>query len=487
LDNHFHSGFDWIIKFKDSVGQMNSALSILYKDNMREIQEKYDAIVVGLGITGMSCVRYLSRNLLKLAVVDSRNEPPQFKTLRSEFPEIPVFLGEFDQNLFSSTEKLIVSPGVPLSNPVIQKVMEKGVEISGDIELFLEKAKAPVIAITGSNGKSTVAMLISEMISASGKKVLLGGNIGTPALSLLEFDVPDYYVLELSSFQLESTQHINAIVSSVLNISEDHMDRYKNFQEYLLAKKKIFMGDGIKVINLDDAVIKSMVNIDDNIIYFTQNEPDGGTFGIRIIDDVDWICFGNQKIISVSEIGIKGRHNILNSLASLALGHAIGLEFLHMAEALKQYKGLPHRCEFIANIDGVDWVNDSKGTNPGATCAAVEGLAKGENIVLIAGGDAKEADLSSLGLSLKGRVHTAILIGKDALKLEQVISDNCTVIHAISLEAAVKTAKKLSSSGDTVLLSPACSSLDMFTDYTERGEEFIRNVKQLEKNGGTEL
>jgi len=225
---------------------MKSALSILYKDNMQEIQEKYDAIVVGLGITGMSCVRYLSRDLLKLAVVDSRNEPPQYKTLLSEFPEIPVFLGEFDQNLFRSTEKLIVSPGVPLSNPVIQKAMRKGVNVSGDIELFLEKAKAPVIAITGSNGKSTVAMLISEMISASGRRVLLGGNIGTPALSLLDFDVPDYYVLELSSFQLEATQHINAIVSSVLNISEDHMDRYRNYQEYFLAKRKYLWVTGLK-------------------------------------------------------------------------------------------------------------------------------------------------------------------------------------------------------------------------------------------------
>ena len=466
---------------------MTSALSILYKDKMQEIQEKYDVIVVGLGITGMSCVRYLSRNFSKLAVVDSRHEPPQLNTLHSEFPEIPVFLGEYDQNLFSSTEMLIVSPGVPLSNSVIQKAMEKGVDISGDIEIFLEKAIAPVIAITGSNGKSTVAKLISEMISASGRRVLLGGNIGTPALSLLEFDVPDFYVLELSSFQLELIKHIDAIVSIVLNVSEDHMDRYRNFQEYFLAKKKIFMGNGIKVINLDDTVVQSMVDIDDNVISFTHNAPDDGTFGIMLFDDVEWICFGKQKIIKVSDIRIRGRHNILNSLAGLALGHAIGLDFMHMVETLKRFKGLPHRCEAIANIDGVDWIDDSKGTNPGATCAAVEGLANGKNIILIAGGDAKGADLSSLGLSVKERVHTAILIGKDALKLEQVISDNCKIIHATSLEAAVKTAKQLASSGDTVLLSPACSSLDMFTDYTERGEEFTRHVKQLEKNGGSGL
>ncbi|NNE38513.1 MAG: UDP-N-acetylmuramoyl-L-alanine--D-glutamate ligase [Gammaproteobacteria bacterium] len=463
---------------------MLSAIRVTYREEMQEIQKKFDAIVIGLGMTGMSFVRHLSEKTTRLGVVDTRHNPPQLDTLLKEYPDIPFIAGKFDQDLLSSADLLLVSPGVTLSSPAIQAAIHSGAAISGDIELFLNEAQAPVIAVTGSNGKSTVAKLVSEMIAGSGRKVLLGGNYGVPALALLESDVPDFYVLELSSFQLETLNNVNIAVSTILNISEDHMDRYRNFQEYVSVKGKIFKGEGIKIINLDDPVVCNLVRTDDNVISFTHEKPEEGSFGVCQVGDIEWICFGNQRILKVSELQITGRHNLTNSLASLALGNAIGLEIESMAESLKQFKGLPHRCETVLKLNNVEWINDSKATNPGATCAAVQGLANGENIILIAGGDAKNADLSSLSDMVKDRVHSAILIGKDADIVERAISSQCNIYHAMSLAAAVNTAHRIASSGDIVLLSPACSSLDMFADYMERGDKFTICVRQLSDNTG---
>ncbi len=465
---------------------MLSAISVSDREQMQKIQKQFDAIVVGLGITGMSLIRHLSNKVTRLAVVDTRNDPPQLETLMKEFPTIPFISGEFDQDLLCASQTLYISPGVPLSLPAIRAAIDSGVAISGDIELFLNQVQAPVIAVTGSNGKSTVVKLVTEMITASGKKALLGGNYGVSALELLEANIPDFYVLELSSFQLESLKNVNVAISTILNISEDHMDRYYDFHEYVNAKKKIFMGDGIKVINLDDPTVTNLVSVDDNVIGFNHQSPDEGSFGVCEIGDIEWICFGKQRLMKVSELQITGRHNLTNSLASLALGHAIGLDADSMANSLKQFKGLPHRCEMVLELNNVVWINDSKGTNPGATCAAVQGLAEGEDIVLIAGGDAKGADLSSLGEAMKGRVHSAILIGKDARIVEQAISSLCKIYHATSLEGAVHTAHQLARTGDKVLLSPACSSLDMFKNYVERGERFSSIVRQLAANRGSE-
>jgi UDP-N-acetylmuramoylalanine--D-glutamate ligase len=460
------------------------AMNFVNEDVMTETENKFDFIIVGLGKTGISCIRYLSDKRLRLAVVDNRELPPELETVNTQYPDVPVYLGVFDQNLLASARSLIVSPGVTLSEQAIQYAMNSGVEIIGDIELFARQAKAPIIAVTGSNGKSTVATLITEMINAAGITVELGGNIGIPALSLLDKPQPGFYVLEMSSFQLESVKSLNAIVSVVLNISVDHMDRYKSLNDYVRAKQKIYMGHGCMIINNDDEYVSSMFNKSRKTLTFTLHEPIEKQFGIRMINNEGWICYGTEKILSISNLHIKGKHNIANALAALAMGKAIGLEDGPMVAALEKFKGLPHRCEWIATINGIDWVNDSKGTNPGATCAAIEGLAEGKNIILIAGGDGKGADFTSLARSALGRVHTAILIGRDANRIAAVLDESTSVNHVTSMEAAVSLAARLAKDGDLVLLSPACASLDMFNDYQERGMVFRDAVLRLNHEDG---
>jgi UDP-N-acetylmuramoylalanine--D-glutamate ligase len=458
-----------------------SVCKLIDTKNMFDKQISYDVLIIGLGKTGMSCLRYLSRKDLSLAVADNRNTPPELKVLKDEFSELPVYLGEFDPMLFRCAKLIILSPGVSIFDPAIQYAIDNGVEVIGDIELFVRNTTAPIIAITGSNGKSTVATLITEMISASGVKVELGGNIGTPALSLLERSQPEFYVLELSSFQLETVQSLNAVVSVILNVSNDHMDRYETIDDYVSDKKKIYSGSGCIAINKDDNFIYSIVNKNRKIISYSFDSPNGDEVGIRLIDDVEWICFGNQKILSLKDILIKGRHNVYNVLAALALGFSIGLEIESMVTAIKLFKGLPHRCELLTTFNNVEWINDSKGTNPGATCAAIEGVAKDNNIVLIAGGDSKCAEFSSLAKSVIGRVHTVILIGIDANRIASVLDNTINIYHATSMDGAVSLAMKLARNGDSVLLSPACASIDMFSDYQERGTVFKQAVLKIQK------
>jgi len=458
-----------------------SAVNLLDTKNMLNEKIKYDALIIGLGKTGLSCVRYLSGKGLSLAIADNREAPPELKKLKDECSEVSVYLGNFDPILLCSAKLIILSPGVSILDPAIQHAIENGVEVIGDIELFVRDTKVPIIAITGSNGKSTVATLITDMIRESGVKAELGGNIGTPALSLFERLQPEFYILELSSFQLETIQSLNAVVSVILNISNDHMDRYNFIDDYISAKKKIFMGNGCVAINKDDDLILSMKNKNRKMIFYSFGCPEEDELGIRLIDDVKWVCYGNEKILSLADIVIKGRHNILNVLAALALGLSIGLEIKFMVSAIKSFKGLPHRCELIATVNNVEWINDSKGTNPGATCAAIEGVARGNNIVLIAGGDSKCADFLSLAKYVIGRVHTAILIGVDANRIATVLDNTINIYYATSMESAVSLAAKLAKDGDSVLLSPACASIDMFSDYQERGTEFKQAVLRIQK------
>ncbi|MGK0297290.1 MAG: UDP-N-acetylmuramoylalanine--D-glutamate ligase [Gammaproteobacteria bacterium] len=457
------------------------ACKLIDTKNMLDKQIKYDALIIGLGKTGMSCIRYLSGKGMSLAIADNRKTPPELKVLKDEYSDLPVYLGDFDPMLFCSAKLIILSPGVSIFDPAIQYAKENGVEVIGDIELFVRNTNVPIIAITGSNGKSTVATLITEMIRASGVKAELGGNIGTPALSLFERSQPEFYILELSSFQLETIQSLNAVVSVILNISNDHMDRYNAMDDYVSAKKKIFSGNGCVVFNKDDELNLSVINENRKKICYSFGCPNEEEFGVRIINDVEWIYYGNQKILSTADVLIKSRHNIFNILAALALGMSIGLEFKSMVSAIKLFKGLPHRCELISTINNVEWINDSKGTNPGATCAAIEGVAKGNNIVLIAGGDSKCADFSSLAKSVIGRVHTAILIGIDANKIATVLDKTINIYHATSMDSAVSLATKLAKNGDSVLLSPACASMDMFSDYQERGKVFKQAVLRIQK------
>ncbi|MBF8268343.1 MAG: UDP-N-acetylmuramoylalanine/D-glutamate ligase [Gammaproteobacteria bacterium] len=457
------------------------SLAINHFTRMTNVEKKFDLVILGLGKTGISCARFFSGRNMALALMDSRMQPPGLEMAKNSFPEIPVYLGQFDQNVLLSARELIVSPGIPISDPAISLATSAGVAVAGDIEIFCRHATSPIVAVTGSNGKSTVASLIHKMIEASGRSAKLGGNIGTPALDLLQGPEPEFYVLELSSFQLETTSSLDAAAAVVLNISEDHMDRYANLQEYAIAKFRIYDGSGTLVINLDDKMVGTYFRKNRKSICFTAMEPDKNTYGVRKLAGQEVIAWGDDVICPVKDIPIQGRHNIANTLAALSLGTAIGLPMPGMLAGLRDFVGLPHRCQWLQRINGVDWYNDSKGTNVGASCAAIEGLAGDNNLILIAGGDGKGADFAPLASAVVGRVRAAILIGRDAQRLAAVLGKVTAVYFALDMDAAVRLAHEQSRPQDIVLLSPACASLDMFSDYQHRGAVFAQAVARIEQ------
>jgi len=436
-------------------------------------------LVVGLGKTGLSCVRYLCEKGRDVAVADSRLSPPGLDELRAEWPDLPVYLGEFDADLFAGFNELVVSPGISVAEPAIRVAADKGAVIRGDIDLFSEVADAPIIAITGSNGKTTVTTLVGEMARAAGRRVEVGGNIGTPALELLGRGA-DLYVLELSSFQLETTRELNALAATVLNVSDDHMDRYPDKMAYFQAKQRIFNGCQNAVVNLDDALSTPMARDNLRFLCFGFHRVNPDTFSTRDDDEGTWITFGFDNLLLAEELGLMGQHNISNVMAALALGHAAGLPMDVMLETAKRFKGLPHRCEFVRRVSDVDYINDSKGTNVGATAAAIESLVPaGGKIVLIAGGEGKGADFSLLAEPVSTHCRAVVLIGADAETIATALGNRVETVNAADIAGAVHTAKKLAQPGDRVLLSPACASFDMFRDYGDRGDRFRQQVEGL--------
>lgn len=435
-------------------------------------------LVVGLGNTGLSCVRFLASKGVPVAIVDSRDNPPKLEILREELPDVAVFVGGFSEEAFASAEQLIVSPGVSLKESAIQMASGRGLSVMGDIELFAYYAKAPVIAITGTNGKSTVTSLVGLMVEQSGKEVRVGGNIGKPALELLEENnEPDFYVLELSSFQLETTHSLNATVATVLNIAPDHMDRYDSIQDYIVTKQHVYNGDGVMVINRDDVAVVALTNANRNTVRFGLDEPVAGEFGLRNVEDQIWLALGDDNLINTNELKICGKHNFANALAALAISHSIGCSKNAMLDVLRRFTGLPHRMQWVVRKNNVVWFNDSKGTNPGATVAALNGT--NEKVVLIAGGDGKDADFTPLREAVTGHCRAVVLIGRDAPQIEKILSGLITMVNADDMKDAVHKASELAQSGDVVLLSPACASFDMFTDYQARGNAFINAVQEL--------
>ena len=436
-------------------------------------------LVVGLGKTGLSCVRYLCEKGRDVAVADSRLSPPGLDELRAEWPDLPVYLGEFDADLFAGFNELVVSPGISVAEPAIRGAADKGAVIRGDIDLFSEVADAPIIAITGSNGKTTVTTLVGEMARAAGRRVEVGGNIGTPALELLGRGA-DLYVLELSSFQLETTRELNALAATVLNVSDDHMDRYPDKMAYFQAKQRIFNGCQNAVVNLDDALSTPMARDNLRFLCFGFHRVNPDTFSTRDDDEGTWITFGFDNLLLAEELGLMGQHNISNVMAALALGHAAGLPMDVMLDTAKRFKGLPHRCEFVRRVSDVDYINDSKGTNVGATAAAIESLVPaGGKIVLIAGGEGKGADFSLLAEPVATHCRAVVLIGTDAETIATALGNRVETVNAADIAGAVHTARKLAQPGDRVLLSPACASFDMFRDYGDRGDRFRQQVEGL--------
>lgn len=438
-------------------------------------------LILGLGQTGLSCIRYLAKQNISMIVMDTRSNPPGLSTLQAEFPDIPVHLGDFDLSLIQQAEEIIASPGLEIPTAVTAL----NIPIIGDIELFARVAQAPIVGITGTNAKGTVTTLVSDMIRQAGLQVCVGGNIGTPVLDLLAEPVPDFYVLEISSFQLETTYSLTTAAATILNISEDHLDRHKTMAAYIAAKQRIYQGCEVKVWNRDDENIypprRFAPPLQGGDLSFGFSEPQPNQFGLRQLNHQTYLAYGDQNLLSVDDLFIKGKHNWINALAALALGTAIHLPIPAMLEALRNFKGLEHRCEWVAYHQGITWYNDSKGTNVGATLAAIAGLGsalKGK-LILIAGGVGKGADFTPLRESITQHVRSIVLIGRDAHLLEQAFKDTVPMQHAVDLAAAVQLAKQQAQVEDAVLLSPACASLDMFRNFEERGEIFKKLVRGL--------
>lgn len=450
-------------------------------DNMDNLSHKR-VLVVGLGKTGLSCAHYLSEHGVEVAVTDSRTHPPALDELQEMYPDIAVFVGGFNSEAFKRATCLIVSPGISLREPLIVEARARGAEIVGDIELFARNVNAPVIAITGSNGKTTVTSLLGDMAKTAGMDVRVGGNIGVPALDLLHEPRPDLYILELSSFQLETTESLNACAAAILNISEDHMDRYADINDYTAAKAKVYYGTGTLVVNLDDERVMETANLirkGRDLSGFTNSKPSENQFGVceKEINE-DYLCFGDELLLAVSALKIKGKHNVANALAALALGKEVNIPLNSMLDTLKVFPGLPHRSQWITEKNGIEWYNDSKATNVGATIAALNGI-QANNIILIAGGQGKGQDFSPLKDVVKNKVKHLILLGEDAKLLNDELSDSVKVSIVKNLSEAVTKAVEFAKSGDAVLLSPACASFDMFTGYEQRGDLFIAAVMEV--------
>ena len=442
----------------------------------RRVQPLLPTLIVGLGKSGLSCAQFLARQGESVAVTDSRISPPGLDVLHEQLPDVPVFVGGFDEAAFDAAQRLIISPGVSLQEPLVQRALARGVEVSGDIALFASCAEAPIVAITGSNGKSTVTTLLGAMVKRSGRKVLVGGNIGVPALDLLAQPTPDLYVLELSSFQLETATAMNAAVSVVLNISEDHMDRYQDLADYSRAKQAVFNGAAIRVFNRDDPRVVAMAAGDKPPRWFTLGHPVDGEYGLSEQGGESWLACGQERLMRAVDVGMVGRTNLANALAALAMGDALGLSRDAMIATLADFSGLAHRCQLVMRRNGTAWYNDSKATNVGATLAAVNGFEEG--LVLIAGGDGKGADFTPLH-NIGDRLSSLIVMGKDGEKIASVLQESVPCQRANSMTQAVEMASKLAAPGDSVLLSPACASFDMFDGFEARGQQFISAVRGL--------
>ena len=490
------------------------------------------AVIAGIGLTGLSCARYLHAHGWRLAATDTRAAPPQLPELARLDASIPVRLGGLDPALLEDALCVVVSPGLPLAGPFFDAARRRGLEIVGDIELFARAAQAPVVGITGTNGKSTVTTLLARMAQRAGLKVRAGGNLGPPALELLDASA-ELYVLELSSYQLETVRTLHCRAATVLNVTPDHLDRYPSLASYAAAKARIFARCDTAVINLDDPLVAAMPHAAPRTLGFSLRASVGADYALAMHAQQWWLMHAAEPLLPVAQLKIRGAHNAANALAALALGDALNLpraaigadyavaqqaggwwlmraqvpllplaamkiQGLHnaanalaalalgealalplelMLEELRTFAGLAHRAQWVADVRGVSYIDDSKGTNVGATLAAVAGMPG--PLVMILGGDGKQQDFTPLAGAFRDKVRHAVLIGRDAPRLEQALRGVCPLERAATLPQAVRAAAAAARPGDTVLLSPACASFDMFKDYAHRGTVFVQAVQEL--------
>jgi len=441
-------------------------------------------LVLGLGDTGVSGVRWLTAQGARVRAADSRPTPPGLAGIRAEHPEVDARTGPFDDALLEGVDTVLASPGIALRERIVRTALARGIEVLGDVEIFARevraRGKARVIGITGTNGKSTVTALAGEMARAAGLNTVVAGNIGVPVLDTLDEPDPDLYVIELSSYQLETTWSLELEAAAMLNLTQDHMDRYDSMEDYARAKERIFRHVRRRVVNRDDPWSRGMA------------DTESYSFGLGVPGNIrEWglnaqrthIMRGDVEVIDLGDMAITGLHNAANAMAAHALASGLPLPPRAMENALREFTGLPHRVELVARANGISFFDDSKGTNVGASVAALEGFR--EKVVLIAGGDGKGQDFSPLLPAVKAHARAVVLIGRDAPAMAAVLVEaNVPLANATSMDEAVEAAYALAHKGDAVLLSPACASFDMFRNYGHRGDVFAEAARALEKREG---
>ena len=444
-------------------------------------------VVVGLGDTGLASARYVAAHGARVTVLDSRDAPPQAAQLAAELPQARLFTGPFDAAHLSDADYLLLSPGVSFRSPLAQAFRERGGKVIGDFELFAQVTEGKagkIIAITGSNGKSTVTELVGHLCRQCGCDTVVAGNIGLPVLAALAEReqmgiMPDVWVFELSSFQLDTTLTLHADAATVLNISEDHLDRYQDLLDYAHSKTAVFNGDGVQVLNRDDTLCRAMARAGRKVRWFSLGEGETD-YGLAADGDSHQLIVGGQALYDVCDLPLQGLHNAANALAALALCEAIGLPRAELLAGLTTFRGLPHRVELVDEFDGVAYIDDSKGTNVGATVAALQGMTR--RVVLIAGGDGKGQDFAPLQPALARIGRAVLLIGRDATQIRQALHGLALPVQDCqTLEEATCAAAQLAQNGDVVLLSPACASLDMFRNYAHRAQVFCDTVAQIKQ------
>ncbi|MCZ6640621.1 MAG: UDP-N-acetylmuramoyl-L-alanine--D-glutamate ligase [Gammaproteobacteria bacterium] len=444
--------------------------------------------IIGMGVTGYSCLRYLA-GVDELVVVDTRSNPPNGALAQNNYPGVDYRFGSTRYD-FQGVDRVIVSPGIDLNNCLLEVAHAKHLEFLSDIDLFCRVATAPIVAITGTNGKSTVTSLVGHILETAGRKMAVGGNLGEAALDLLDEEA-ECYVLELSSFQLERMTSFRFRSATILNVTEDHLDRHGTFKSYVASKRRIYGGCEVAVANRADAMTLPESAVE-RLITFGLDEPEPGSWGVvlrgtrrflarRTARGSGEIASDVEDVVAVDELAISGLHNEQNVLAAFALLDAEDMPVSALAEGARSFQGLPHRCELVCECDGVGYVNDSKATNVGATVAALEGLGleTRKRLVLIAGGEGKGADFSVLRPAVERFVKTVVLFGKDADDLQTALSGIVETVRVADMEEAVTSAQGTAETGDLVLLSPACASLDMYQNFMERGTHFSRLVGEL--------
>ncbi len=434
--------------------------------------------VVGLGATGRSVVDFLARRGVETLAMDTRDAPPALGEVRARHPALDVVTGGLDADALACCPVVVVSPGVALDQPALVAARAAGCRVIGDIELFALYATAPVVAITGTNGKSTVTTLVAEILAASGLAVRRGANLGTPALDLLTDGEPDCYVLELSSFQLELCESLAPQVAAVLNIAPDHIDRHGSLERYTAAKARILAHAEVAVLNADDPVVAALPCSARRVL-FTFGAPGPGRYGMRDTPAGAVLASGAFDFVARADLALAGTHNVANVLAAIAICDTRGTERSAIIRTVRDFRGLPHRCETVATVRGVRYVNDSKATNPGAACASLLGILAESGGVVIAGGEPKGVAFDDLADAIVATAHSAVLIGQAADAIERALAGRVECVRAADMAGAVRAASRAAEDGETVLLAPACASFDMFDNYAARGEAFRAAVSAL--------